>query len=253
MKKKLLVVSLLCAFVMTFAMMAVGCGGGISRGGGGGQNVDGEASWRGVITATQLQEARNDRNWTMTRETRDQVRIDGNNRSESHLVQRTIRNGDNVQRGNDFWRFYDTQGTGNARRYERIYLCEQGYNRLSQPSQWNAPPRVNISGRVNTWINNLGYEFFEFRGGRMVLNTDRMLAAARAEWDEDEESEPFPEPHRRDRFRLEITVVDGIITNFFMSSRQGATGQISEERITVEWDRASSIRIPNTTPYPGQN
>ncbi|MCL2369714.1 MAG: hypothetical protein FWC80_00565 [Firmicutes bacterium] len=250
MKKKLLVVSLLCAFVMTFAMMAVGCGGGISRGGGSGQNVDGEASWRGVITATQLQEARNDRNWTMTRETRDQVRIDGNNRSESHLVQRTIRNGDNVQRGNEFWRLYDTQGTGNARRYERIYLCEQGYNRLSQ---WTSPPRVNISTLVNSWINTFGYEFFEFRGGRMVLNTDRLIAAEREEWDEELEGEPFPEPHRRDRLRIEITVVDGIITNAFMSSRQGATGAINEERRTVEWDRASSIRIPNTTPYPWQD
>ena len=255
MKKKLLVVSLLCTFVIVFAMVAVGCGSSsVSRGGGGGQNVANAAEWTQIVTNSNMQANSHERNWTWTQETRGQSRADSNNRVNTHTVQRTIRNGNRIQQGNIFFEFNEEESTGTLRRYTRIEMDAHGVFRdigTVGTTGWNAIPRpLLVIQTASSLMGEFGLDNFDFTGGRLVLNVNRWVEELREEHyyeatDEWKAENPFVSPlARRDRLRVEITVINGLISNVFTSGRNHAANATTETRMTIDWDSTSTIRIP---------
>jgi len=260
MKKKLLILSLLCVLVITFVTVAVGCrGGGISRGGGGGQPVATQAEWEEVIDNTSSQADRHDRNWVWTEEIRISGRIDGGNRINQHTQIRTVRNGDRVQQASTFWELSGGEfGDGGQRTYNIIRMDGHGFFRdAGTTSWWNPPPRpVVIASYAWLLTREYGFDNFDFVSGRLVLNTNRWIASLRESWYSGRDNEwrannPFVSPLvRRDNLTVEITVINGLISNVFASMYNNANNATSERRITVDWDRRVNIRTPRITEGP---
>ena len=243
-KKLLLIMPFTLAFVMVFAAFAVGCGGGISRGGGGGERMADEEAWLAAIENSWEQLARYDRNMIWTQETRVEERADRNNHSTVAGSQRTVFNGDLIRQGNTFWEFNEVRG--GLRRYWRIERDPRGNYRRHETT-WR--PRLhNID-----IVEEFDFEFFDFSRGRHVFNADRYIESLRAEHAEMAvergaawaDENPFEPPWGDDdRVVFEVTIRDGLITNLYVHSRLAALGMTTEMRTTIEWDRTENITLP---------
>jgi len=205
-----------------------------------------------VINNTIAQLERHDRNMTITEESRHVRNEHNHSREEESSREVIVFDGNRIQSGNTFWYFNAEASSETSRRYTRIFMDWQGDFR--EASGTVVRPRRGISGV--TALRHMEFEYLVFRGGRMVLDTDALLASAREEWYEEfttpaeREANPFPEPHRRDRGQFEITVRDGLIHNIFQSTRSHVRGITVESRLTIDWDTRTSVTIPIVTEGP---
>jgi len=241
-KKTMLLMSFVLAVVMSVAVFAAGCGGGISRGGGGGQQMANETQWLAAIALTETRIAETNREMRWTTESRSEHRGGNNRHTERSSNRTTIGNGGNhIQVGNTFLQFTND----NDWMFERD---ASGVWRRQDVSSWGWRPAPNIN---KVW--DFDFEFFDFSGGRHVLNHERYLAAGlaahllaggtQAQWDAWYGS--------GDRTRLEITIRDGVITNIYFYERtRHPHRSTTESRLTIDWGWSGNISLPTHVAFP---
>ena len=250
-KKTMLLMSFVLAVVMSVAVFAAGCGGGISRGGGGGQQMNTQDQWNAAVTLTQTRLAETNREMRWTQESRSEYRADGNNRMESRSSSRvTIGNGGNHIQWDDgggiiYSQF--TAGDADNFTFERdANGVWRRYEGASRPSVWFG----SLPGLGN--VLNIPLEYFDFSGGRHVLNQDRFMAARRAEWilGGNSAAEWDLMVNSSDRVRVEITFRDGVVTNVYTYMRTRHPRETREMRTTINWGWSGSVSLPTHVPFP---